>query len=65
MNCEVEFMLSYVPKEFVQFVKPFFDQTAMIEIFWKSIFLDIRFISIITNQEIIIDTVIDAFKDYR
>lgn len=35
-------MLSYVPKEFVQFFKPFFDHTSMIEAFWKGIFLDIR-----------------------
>ena len=48
-------MLSYVPKEFVQLVKPFFDHAAMIEVFWKSIFLDIRSNSIIIAQEIITD----------
>jgi hypothetical protein len=58
-------VLSYVPKEFVQLVKPFFDHTAMIEVFWKIIFLDIRSISSIIDQEIIIDTAIDAFKNYR
>jgi hypothetical protein len=49
-------MLSYVPKEFVQFIKPFFDHTDMIEVLWKSISLDIRSISIINDQEIITDT---------
>jgi hypothetical protein len=53
---ELNLCFSYVPKEFVQFVKPFFDHTAMIEVLWKSIFLDIRSISIIIDQEIITDT---------
>ena len=36
----------------------------MIEVFGK-VFPDIRSISIIIDQEIIIDTAIDAFKNYR
>jgi hypothetical protein len=53
---------SYVPKEFVQAVKPFFDDAATIEDFWKSVFLDTRRIKHIIGSEIITYTAIDAFK---
>jgi hypothetical protein len=56
------FTASYVPKEFVQIVKPFFDHAAMIEDFWKSVSLDTRAISNIVDQETITYTAIDAFK---
>lgn len=56
------FTASYVPKEFVQAVKPFFDHAAMIEDFWKSVFLDTKAISDIVQQETITYTAINAFK---
>jgi len=56
------FTASYVPKEFVQAVKPFFDHAAMIEDFWKSVFLDTKAISHIVDQEIITYTAINSFK---
>lgn len=56
------FTASYVPKEFVQAVKPFYDHAATIEDFWKSVFLDTRKISDIVDAEIITYTAIDAFK---
>lgn len=56
------FTASYVPKEFVQAVKPFFDDAATIEDFWKSVFLDTRNITNIVDPETITYTAIDAFK---
>jgi hypothetical protein len=53
---------SYIPKEFVQAIKPFFDDAATIEDFWKSVFLDTRRIKHIVGSEIITYTAIDAFK---
>jgi hypothetical protein len=62
VHLDSTFTASYVPKEFVQTVKPFFDHAAMIEDFWKSVFLDTRAISNIVDQETITYTAIDAFK---
>ncbi|ULM99898.1 hypothetical protein L8956_26575 (plasmid) [Peribacillus frigoritolerans] len=56
------FTASYVPKEFVQAVKPFFDHAAMIEDFWKSVFLDTKAISHIVEQETITYTAINEEK---
>ena len=56
------FTASYVPKEFVQAVKPFFDDAATIEDFWKSVYLDTRMITHIVDSETITYTAIDAFK---
>lgn len=56
------FTASYVPKEFVHVVKPFFDEAAIIEDFWKSVFLDTRKIANIIGSETITYTAIDAFK---
>ncbi|MDM5292017.1 hypothetical protein QUF81_01850 [Peribacillus simplex] len=56
------FTASYVPKEFVQAVKPFFDHATVIEDFWKSVFLDTKAISHIVEQETITYTAINAFK---
>lgn len=53
---------SYVPKEFVQAVKPFYDQATVIEDFWKSVFLDTKAISNIIDPETITYTAIDAFR---
>jgi hypothetical protein len=62
VHLDSTFTASYVPKEFVQAVRPFFDHAAMIEDFWKSVFLDTRSISNIVDQETITYTAIDAFK---
>lgn len=62
VNLDSTFTASYVPKEFVQAVKPFFDHAAMIEDFWKSVFLDTKAISHIVEQETITYTAINAFK---
>lgn len=56
------FTASYVPKEFVQAVKPFFDDASTIEDFWKSVYLDTRMITHIVDPETITYTAIDAFK---
>ncbi|ECO1678021.1 hypothetical protein XO47_15470, partial [Listeria monocytogenes] len=56
------FTASYVPKEFIQAVKPFFDHAAVIEDFWKSVFLDTKAISHIVEQDTITYTAINAFK---
>lgn len=56
------FTASYVPKEFVQAVKPFFDQAATIEDLWKSVFLDTKAIKNIVDPELITYTAIGAFK---
>lgn len=56
------FTASYVPKEFVQAVKPFFNHAATIEDLWKSVFLDTKAIKHIIEPEIITYTAIDAFK---
>ena len=56
------FTASYVPKEFIQAVQPFFDQAATIEDLWKSVFLDTKVISDIVGQETITYTAINAFK---
>ncbi|MGE7596509.1 hypothetical protein ACQKMY_25860 [Peribacillus frigoritolerans] len=53
---------SYVPKEFVEAVKPFYDQATVIEDFWKSVFLDTKAISNIIDPETITYTAIDAFR---
>lgn len=62
VSLDSTFTASYVPKEFVQAVKPFFDQAAIIEDFWKSVFLDTKSISHIIEQETITYTAINAFK---
>lgn len=62
VSLDSTFTASYVPKEFVQAVKPFFDQAAVIEDFWKSVFLDTKSISHIIEQETITYTAINAFK---
>lgn len=62
VDLDSTFTASYVPKEFVQAVKPFFDHEAMIEDFWKSVFLDTKTISHIVEQETITYTAINAFK---
>ncbi|KWW20729.1 hypothetical protein AS888_00095 [Peribacillus simplex] len=62
VHLDATFTASYVPKEFVQAVQPFFDQAAVIENFWKSVFLDTKSISHIVKQETITYTAIDAFK---
>jgi hypothetical protein len=59
---DATFTASYVPKEFVQAVKPFFDYAAVIEDFWKSVFLDTKAISHLVEQETITYTAIHAFK---
>jgi hypothetical protein len=56
------FTASFVPKEFVQTVKSFFDDAATIEDFWKSVYLDTRMITHIIDPETITYTAIDAFK---
>jgi hypothetical protein len=56
------FTASYVPKEFVQAVRPFFDNAAVIEDFWKSVFLDTKAISHIIEPKTITYTAINAFK---
>lgn len=56
------FTASYVPKEFIKAVKPFFDQAATIEELWKSVFLDTRKITHIVDQETITYTAVNAFK---
>ncbi|MDF9763731.1 hypothetical protein OKW24_005642 [Peribacillus simplex] len=56
------FTASYVPKEFVQAVKPFYDHAAVIEDFWKSVFLDTKAISHIVEPDTITYTAINAFK---
>ncbi|MCY8938086.1 hypothetical protein [Peribacillus frigoritolerans] len=53
---------SYVPKEFVQAVRPFFDHAHVIEDFWKSVYLDTKNISDIVEPDTITYTAIDAFK---
>ena len=59
---DASFTASYVPKEFVQAVRPFFDEAAVIEDFWKSVFLDTKAISHIVEQETITYTAINAFR---
>lgn len=56
------FTASYVPKEFIEAVKPFFDEAATIEDLWKSVFLDTKAISDIVEQDTITYTAINAFK---
>lgn len=56
------FTASYVPKEFIEAVKPFFGQAATIEDLWKSVYLDTKAISDIVEQETITYTAINAFK---
>lgn len=62
VSLDSTFTASYVPKEFVQAVKPFFDHAATIEDFWKSVFLDTKAISHIVDQETITYTAINSFK---
>src|SRR4051812_48009138 len=59
---DATFTASYVPKEFVQAVRPFFDQASTIEEFWKSVFLDTKKITHLIDQETITYTAINAFK---
>jgi hypothetical protein len=61
-HLDATFTASYIPKEFVQAVRPFFDQASTIEEFWKSVFLDTRKITHIVDQETITYTAINAFK---
>lgn len=56
------FTASFVPKEFVQAVRPFFDDAVTIEDFWKSVYLDTKMICDIVSSETITYTAIDAFK---
>ena len=56
------FTASYVPNAFVQAVKPFFDEAAVIEDFWKSVYLDTKAISNIIAPETITYTAINAFR---
>ncbi|MFS0639232.1 transcriptional regulator [Mesobacillus foraminis] len=56
------FTASFVPKEFVQAVRPFLDDAVTIEDFWKSVYLDTRMITHIVDPETITYTAIDAFK---
>jgi hypothetical protein len=56
------FTASFVPKEFVQAVRPFFDDAVTIEDFWKSVYLDTKMICDIVASETITYTAIDAFK---
>ncbi|MCY9138379.1 hypothetical protein [Peribacillus frigoritolerans] len=62
VDLDSTFTASYVPKEFVQAVKPFFDHAAIIEDFWKSVFLDTKAISHIIEPATITYTAINAFK---
>ncbi|WP_336866943.1 hypothetical protein [Peribacillus frigoritolerans] len=62
VDLDSSFTASYVPKEFIQAVKPFFDHAAVIEDFWKSVFLDTKAISHIVEQDTITYTAINAFK---
>lgn len=62
LRLDSTFTASYVPKEFVLAVKPFFDDAATIENFWKSVFLDTRKITHIVDAATITYTAIDAFK---
>jgi hypothetical protein len=61
-HLDATFTASYIPKEFVQAVRPFFDQASTIEELWKSVFLDTRKITHIVDQETITYTAINAFK---
>jgi len=56
------FTASYVPNEFIQAVKPFFDDAATIEDFWKSVYLDTKAISHLFEPETITYIAINAFK---
>ncbi|TCN16908.1 transcriptional regulator [Mesobacillus foraminis] len=56
------FTASFVPKEFVQAVRPFFDDAVTIEDFWKSVYLDTKMICDIVASETITYTAVDAFK---
>ena len=56
------FTASFVPKEFVLAVRPFFDDAVTIEDFWKSVYLDTKMICDIVASETITYTAIDAFK---
>ena len=60
MHLDSTFTASYVPKEFVQAVKPFFDHAATIEDFWKSVFLDTKAITHIVEPETITYTAINC-----
>ncbi|KOR76520.1 hypothetical protein AM233_25940 [Bacillus sp. FJAT-22058] len=50
VNLDSTFTVSYVPKEFVQAVKPFYDH-AVIEDFWKSVYLGTKAISYVVNKK--------------
>jgi hypothetical protein len=62
LRLDSTFTASFVPKEFVQAVRPFFDDAVTIEDFWKSVYLDTKMICDIVSSETITYTAIDAFK---
>jgi len=59
---DASFTASYVPKEFVQAVKPFFNCAKTIEDFWKSVHIDTFKVKDLIDQKTITYTAIDAFK---
>ncbi|MFS0639187.1 hypothetical protein AB1K84_25265 [Mesobacillus foraminis] len=59
---DASFTKSFVPKEFKEAVRPFFDDASTIEDFWKSVHIDTRTIKDIVNPETITYTAVDAFK---
>jgi hypothetical protein len=62
LHLDSTFTASYVPNEFVQAVKPFFNHADTIEDLWKSVYLDTRAIKNIIDPELITYTAIGAFK---
>ena len=62
VSLDSTFTASYVPNAFVQAVKPFFDEAAVIEDFWKSVYLDTKAISNLIAPETITYTAINAFR---
>ncbi|MCI2257233.1 hypothetical protein L2D08_23255 [Domibacillus sp. PGB-M46] len=56
------FVSDYVPKEFTQAVKPFFDDARTIEEYWKMVKIDTYHISRYLGEETILHTAIHGFK---
>ncbi|MBY0003523.1 hypothetical protein H7S55_25615 [Priestia aryabhattai] len=59
---DASFTASYVPKEFVQAVKPFFNCAKTIEDFWKSVHIDTFKVKGLIDNQTITYTAIDSFK---
>lgn len=56
------FTSDYVPKEFVQAVKPFFNEAKTIEEYWKMVRIDTYKISHILDEDTVLHTAIHSFK---